>query len=144
MNLDDLIARASGEKKLTIDNDILIAAQAALNAETRAAAIKSVQGLLSVFEQALAGNVQRLRELRRLEKEQADLVARLDRALKYFGSSGNPLPVFRAMQTTGIANIGRRQEAYLIHEFCTAIKINIPANDDAAWKVPDDFQPEKK
>ncbi len=128
MNLTDLMNRAYAAPTFQVSNDILAEAAELRSQQARSQAVAATKGLLEHFEGEMIGNVERLRDWRRLEKAQAKKVAALDRALRYFGHSGNPLPVYKAQ--------GMTQNA--VH-FCRAVGIPIPAPNDAAWEVPEDF-----
>lgn len=131
MNLTDLMNRAYQSPTFTVENDILAAAAAEREADAKRAAVSATKGLLEMFEGLMRQNVEQLRALRRQEKMQGKLVSTLDRALRYFGQSGNPLPAYKALGMTGRAA-----------DFCRMVGIPLPANDDAAWNVPEDFAPD--
>ncbi len=131
MNLNELLARAYTKPSVNVTSDILEAAVAERAADARARAVQAVKGQLTDFETALTQNVQVLRNLRKQEKDQAVKVGKLDRALRYFGASGNPLPFYAAL------GLNRNAQT-----FCTICGIPFPPPDDPAWKVPDDFNAE--
>lgn len=128
MNLSDLIARANTTETLNVTNEILVEAAKAREDEVRAKAVQATKILLCAFEQVMKNNVNHLRELRRQEKAMNAVVKSLDRALHYFGDTGNPLPFFRACGMSA-------------HQFCNALGIATPAKDDPAWVVPADYTP---
>ena len=128
MNLSDLIARANATETLNVTNEILVEAAKAREAEVRANAVHATKGLLATFEQVMKNNVSHLRQLRAQEKHQTAVVKMLDRALHYFGDTGNPLPFFRACGVPA-------------HQFCCELGIATPAKDDPAWEVPADYTP---
>jgi hypothetical protein len=129
LNLTDLLNRAYSSPTVNVTSEILAAAAAERATDAQRAAVQATKGLLANFEQAMTQSVNHLRELRRAEKKQAKHVEILDRALRYFGESGNPLPVYKAQGMSRMAM-----------EFCQAVGIPVPSADDPAWNVPEDFQ----
>jgi len=130
--LDDLIARAKPEDTINVSNCILVEAAAELGAERRQRAVQACKGLIDNFTATLKNQVATLRQMRENEKHQAELVKKIDRAIKYFGVTGNPLPVFAA----SVSN--NRNATY----WCENCGLPVPKTDDPAWKVPDDFNAE--
>ena len=128
MDLRSLLNRANKPSGLVISNEILLKATAILDTEAEERAVRATKGLLEMFESQLEQNVSALRRVRAEEKAQAKRVNTLDRALRYFASSGNPLPVYDAL--------GARSSA---RHFCDQVKITVPEKDDPAWQVPVDF-----
>jgi len=55
-------------------------------------ALETVAGFLSDFSSQRDRGVTQLREIRKQEKRQKELVAKQDRALKYFMEVGDPMP----------------------------------------------------
>ena len=133
MNLNDLLSRSYKTPAFRVESDILAAAVKEREEEAKKVAVQATKGLLTQFEQTMTQNVANLRNLRKQEKEQAARVAKLDRALRYFGASGNPLPYYRAQ--------GGRAEL-LAALFCQSVGIPVPDTTDPAWNVPEDFNPE--
>lgn len=129
-SLADLIAKChqSGEVKFTAP--VLKEAIEARNKEAEQQAAKVCSGLISGFEQHLKDGVARLRKWRQEEAKQAEYVKKVDRAFRFFGETGNPLPVFDA--------VGNRQGAC---HFCHTLNIELPGKDDAAWTVPEGWKP---
>jgi hypothetical protein len=129
-SLTELISRChqSGEVKFTAPV-LQEAIEARNNQATKLAAVVCAD-LIGGFEKCLKGAVQRLRELRAAEAKQAECVKKIDRAFRFFGETGNPLPMFDTM--------GNRNGASL---FCGSLNIERPGQDDAAWTVPAEWKP---
>jgi lipopolysaccharide biosynthesis regulator YciM len=128
MDLSLLLKRAHTEPTITVRNDIIQAAAVELELEAEKAAVQAVKGLLSQFSDSLGRIVRELRGVRQLEKGLSKKVKMLDRAIKFFAESGNPLPVFRI---TG--------DVLAASRFCDRIGITVPSVVDPAWAVPSEF-----
>lgn len=132
VTLNDLIGRARNTNQVTISAPLIQAAVEKVQKEKEERAVNLVTNLVSQFESQLSTAVQTLRQYRKMEKAQEKLVDKIDRAFRYFAATGNPLPMYKA--------IGRGGDGAW---FCTNLGIEMPSPDDAAWSVPDDWQPEQ-
>ena len=130
--LTDLINTAGGNPSSTIiiTNPVLVEAAENLTKERQKKAVAACQGLLESFTGMLASSVQSLRQLRKEARQQEVNTKKLDRALRYFAETGNPLPVFDA-----------QQNRYGGGEWCRRAGIAPPVKDDPAWTVPIDWKP---
>ncbi|MCK9463622.1 MAG: hypothetical protein M0R80_28725 [Proteobacteria bacterium] len=130
--LDDLIARSSVEQAspLTVEAEVLQEAAAELKADRRKRAVTACKGLIDSFTNILQASVKHLRQVREQEALEAKSVKAIGLALQYFGTTGNPLPFYKASGRT-------RDAAY----WCENCGIPFPKDDDAAWLVPADWQP---
>jgi hypothetical protein len=126
----DLISRAHKVGSIQVSNTVLQQAADELVKEKTAKVVQSVKGLLDRFDSVLQSSVAQLRQYRELEKKQNALVKGLDRAFRYFGETGNPLPFYKASGDI-------RSAQY----FCQSIGVAVPEADDAAWVVPNDYVP---
>ncbi|MCI0561875.1 MAG: hypothetical protein MN733_25595 [Nitrososphaera sp.] len=88
--------------------------------------------LIRAFLTNLETQVAQLRTLRQQETAQAKKVRLLDRALKYFGETANPLPVFKVMYNGDAKRCAQAQLRETI-DFDA-----VPAD---AWEVPADWKP---
>lgn len=128
MKLEELLKRAH-DGQININNDMLSEAAALNDAAARETAVREVARLLTSFEATLSHKVKLLKHTRQQERKQASEVKKIDRAIRYFGESCNPLPVFSALG-----------DHYGIECFCSTTGIDKPEDDSEAYRVPDDFE----
>jgi len=129
MDLSQLLSRAQSERTFAETNDLVAAAAVLHEEDVQKEAVQAIKTLLFQFEDNLKAHVRHLRSLREQEKMQVKVVKGMDRAIRYFAKSGNPLPAFKQMGQ------GWRGE-----QFCNDLSIPIPKSDDEAWEVPKDFE----
>lgn len=128
MSLSALLKSCYEAPSVTISNPIVQAALVQREKEANERAAQAVVGLLDSFEFGLRNSVNTLRSIRKQEKTQAVMVKKLDRAFRYFGEQGNPLPMFRLMCNHHAAAC-----------FCSTIGITVPAHDSLLWEVPSEW-----
>lgn len=127
MNLEQLLAG----KTINVESEVLKAAIEKNLKEKTEKLVNSVAGLLESFDSTLKANVSRLRDLRRQEKQQTELVTNINRAFEYFKVSGNPLPFYAASNN-------HRGGEYFLRNLDADVELR--NHDHEAWKVPTDFQ----
>lgn len=127
MNLEQLLAG----KPVNVESEVLKAAIAKNLRQKTENLVNAVAGLLDSFEASLTSHVATLRDLRRQEKKQCELVTNINRAFEYFKVSGNPLPFYAA-------NGRHRDGEYFLRNIDADIELR--NHDHEAWKVPTDFQ----
>ena len=138
MSLIEIINRAQTEgKTVAIESDILKDAVAEVVADKRKTAVQSCKGLITEFEAILKASVTGLKNIRLQEKAQAIKVKALDRATRYFAATANPLPMFKSMAGEGVSRVPMNARY-----FCDNLNVPVPALDDPAFSVPDDWNPE--
>lgn len=91
---------------------------------------QTVVNLITSFESTLKHYVTNLRNYRKIAKDQETLVKQGDLAFRYFAQTCNPLPFFKATSNFE----GARQ-------FCRALGIDYPKDNDELWLIPGDFKP---
>lgn len=133
--LTDLIARSSAPMSVNVTSTVLHDAAEEVKIEQHKKLVSSVKGLLESFDADVKHQVATLREYRKQEASQAARVKELDRAFHYFASTGNPLPMFAAQMG---GKLGWNRKAT---EWCERAGVEVPKNEDDAWKVPADFVP---
>lgn len=126
MNLEQLLAG----KQVAVESEVLKAAIAKNLKEKTENLVNSVAGLLEQFDSTLSANVKVLRDLRRQEKKQAELVTNINRAFEYFKVSGNPLPFYAASNN-------HRGGEYFLRNLDADVELR--SHDHECWKVPADF-----
>lgn len=126
--ITDLINGSGKPSSLNVSNVVLQQAAEQLVKEKTERVVAGVKNLIGQFDETLSSNVERLRQLRSAEKAQATLVKNIDRAFRYFGVTGNPLPFYKV---TGKVYDGKR--------WCQVVGVDVPADNDAAWDVPADW-----
>ncbi len=133
--LSDLVNASHKEEKHVFTSPVLAEAMKKLNEEKeKEVGVKCAQ-LIKNFLSQLEIAVTELRRMRKLESDAAKKVKSIDRAIKFFGETGNPLPVFKAM-----ANDQNKSylERFAISHLDNTIKLDdIPAE---AWDVPADWK----
>lgn len=124
-----LLVRTNG---YVVSNDIMAEAVNKEAEEKKERVIAHVRQYISLSTQTLKSNVDLLRAYRRQEKEQKEKVAKMDRAVRYFLETGNPLPYF-------FVTSSHRQAIY----FCNEVGMEMPAWDEktADYQVPADWKP---
>lgn len=127
MDLNELISRCYGPE-LSVESDILRQALEEEKADKAKEAVRNLRSHINDSLSVLKREVVELRSLRKREREKAELVKKLDRAVRYFHAKGNPLPYFRVCGNNHAALV-----------FCRSLGIDVPADDAPEWNVPDDF-----
>lgn len=130
MNLQELLGSCYAVTGIVAGSVMAKAVEAAA-AEKEKQVLGSITNTITTATERLKQEVQTLRDYRRLEREQADKVKKVHRAVHYFLQEGNPLPYFRSVE-----------DCYALRVFCSKAGIDVPANDSPAYKVPDDFKSE--
>lgn len=126
-SLQDLINRAN-ESKTTVENEVVKAAVEQRKQDALNSIVSDCTFFLTQAEQQLKSDVKLLRALRKRETVQKEHIKKLERALLYFGETGNPLPLSK------IARIP-------FYDFLHKLGISTDDLKDDDWKVPDDWQP---
>jgi hypothetical protein len=129
VTLNDLLG-ASLLGGVTIGNALLQEAMEVELAERRKNSLRTIQGLVNEATTQLENKVKCLRIRRKQEQEAAEALKEMDRAVKYFFETGNPLPY---LQLTS--------PHYGVREFCTALGIEVPKSDAESMVVPKDWTP---
>lgn len=127
--LNDLIAASMNTPTIVVESEVLAEAASELKADRRKSAVNACKGLLEQFTSTLQRNVATLRQMREAEKKQATLVKDTDKALRFFGKTGNPLPFFKLTGNIGTASM-----------WCSRCGIDVPDAKSEAWKIPEDFE----
>lgn len=127
--LNDLIGMTLNVSQVTFDDEMMQQAAEQLVREKRMKAVESCQVLIAEFNKTLEEQVEILRHLREKEHSQATHVKQTDRAFRFFGDTGNPLPFFAAQ------NKRADGEKW-------AKTLNIKLNDEA-WVIPAGWQPKQ-
>ena len=122
--LDELLASAHSTGELKVESKVLQNALTAHQEEVNKALQTEVQNVLRTGDAALREQVQMLRAIRQQETNLKTYIDKLDKAFKFFGKTGNPLPLFKAMNRTDLAT-----------SFCRKLSIPVPAHDDSAWET---------
>lgn len=121
--LDELLKSARNSSSLNVESSVLKAALEAHAEEVSKSLQIEVQSVFKLADSELRNAVAKLRTIREMEKTQKTLVDEIDKAYKFFGTKGNPLPLYKA--------IGR---PYLGTTFCKKMGIDLPPLTDDAWK----------
>lgn len=138
MTLNDLINQTVSESTFTgVDNDIMKAAVDKMLQERRDASVEVVKESLAGHIHFLKEQVDLLRAIRKQESKMKVLVARLDRANKFFRSTGNPFPLL-------LAENADKKDCHAVRRFALQLGIEVPAEDSEAWVIPNDFQPKEE
>ena len=133
VSLTDLLDRSNSDRPaVDITSDLLIEASDQLVKERRERAVKGLKGLIDNFTAVLQSSVRHLKQVREQEAMETKMVKAMDRAVRYFGVTGNPLPFYKAW--------GRTRDAMC---WCEQVGIPFPQkDDDPAWIVPENWTPE--
>lgn len=133
--LQALIAASQNNTNVVFTNEVL--ARAAENAKKIAddRAVVSAQAVLGTFQQHLNTNVLYLRQARESVKQYEKIVGGIDRAYRYFAETCNPLPMFKVMGYTASTSY--------VTNFFQPLGVPVPAADNDAWTIPDDWSPAK-
>lgn len=128
-SISDLIRNpvASG---VQIQSSLLQAAMEKSIKERQDRALNAVAAVFEGFAATVESSVAHLREIRKMEKKQKDLVTELDRAFKFLCETGNPFPFYK------LSNACSRS----VKDFCTKAGIDMPEADNECWKVPEDWK----
>ena len=113
----------------------LAAAMKSINEEKEKSVGAVCATLINSFLSQLSASVSHLRKLRKLADEQAKFVKQLDRAMKYFGETANPLPVFTAIYRNDKHEAKRYGHKHL------GGMIDMESVPEEAWEVPAEWQP---
>lgn len=89
-------------------------------------------GLIGSLSASLKEEVILLRNYRQQANKQAEKVKTTTRALQYFGATGNPLPVFKALGETWRGD-----------EFFKSAGMTQVDPSDSIWSVPADWTPDE-
>jgi len=125
--LNELIQAAHGDGQLVFTNEMMAAAAARLMKERETKAVEVCQELIEQFNSHLVSSVRQLKAIREQELAQQKRVKALDRAFRFFGETGNPLPFYKELGNVPGGN-----------EFAKKIGIKIT---EEAWLIPKEWEP---
>lgn len=135
VTLDDLINGVVNNQGFIVTSEVVAAALAEKSEENKKTAIASAGRVLSDGQSQLKAAVNTLRRTRATEKAQAEKVREISRALRYFGVTGNPLPLYAASR-----------DQYAGRDFLLSMGYThsdeVYSTSHEAWKIPADWQPQ--
>lgn len=133
--INELLKTSHGIAGISIGDPILKKALSEEQERIEKSQIESARMLLEQMSNMLSNNVRMLRSFRKSERDQKALVARISRAVAYFGQTRNPLPYYLAVGNVGagimfLCGLGHDNNSPICqikHE---------------AWQIPKDWKPE--
>lgn len=133
MTLQDIINQAASEKigGHQITAKIMQDAVRELADDIKKNATTNCKFLIQQFAALLSNEVDRLKMVRKHEKELAERVKKLDNTFRYFAETGNPFPMFKLTNSDGAK------------QFCKVLGIEVPESEIEAWEIPSDWKPTK-
>jgi len=115
-------------------NPMMQTAVAAVKLEKMERATRACGDIIKSGLSRLEDAVEHLRIVRKNEKAAKDNVTKIDRAMKFFGETGNPFPFFATQET----NLSHNE---LARSFCREAGLEVPEPDSDAWVIPADWTP---
>ena len=133
--INELLKNSHGIAGVSISDPILKKALSDEQERIEKSQVESARVLLEQMSKMLTNNVALLRSFRKSERDQKALVARISRAVAYFGQTRNPLPYYLAVGNVGTGIMFLRG---LGHD----INSSICQTKHEAWQIPKDWKPE--
>lgn len=117
----------------TFTNPVIAEAQAQVMKENSDKMTGSAKSLLNLATNWIQSAVTELRNYRKLEADLKKKLEETNRALEYFGETGNPFPLYKATGTYAQAG-----------SFCRTIGIDSPGEKDEVWNIPSSWKSKAK